>query len=711
MRRYISGNPTFSGGGGGGIVYTPGNDLELSGTTFSLKDTIDVKDITAVDISGLGLYNLSGNGILINNSGFVGINLSGATLEHHLDVSGNVRITGDLTVSGDNISGNTIYASTQFVGDLSGDNISGVNITATDISSNHIYGTNISGVNISGNHIYGTNISGVNISGEHIYGTNISGINISGEHIYGTTISGGTITATQFVGDLSGNVDWTVAVTDKTIHISNLDTGGGDGDLLKVGSADITADQFIKMKANGDVVGVSSGRQADRLLKVGDVAISDNAFLKMNLDVVEGRTTSQVREDLSLEDDDIHEIINTLVSPTLPLTSTYDDANNTLTLSVNTGNSNGALLKIKDNTTLSHATDQFIKIDDTGKVITAVPIKLSAEEVHEIVNTLVSATPPLVSTYDDANDTLTLSVNTGKDATELLKVGDAAISDNAFLKMNLEVVEGRTTTEVREDLSLKDEDIHEIINTLVSATLPLTSTYDDANDTLTLAVETGGGDGDLLKVGSADITGGQFIKMGADGNVVGVSGGLTDENFTATFKTKLTNIATTVVATSGGHVGFRPTNESGQQFFIGGVTANYRKVTLSAAGTGGDEQIYFVLNGNYKSFHSIGSDSRIKLNQTEYPIEDSMNIVRSIKVKKYYNTDLKREVKGFIAQEVEQILPEAVETHDLSEFGKFSDFKMLNYRRLQVHSFGAIQYLEQKILALEQRILELENRN
>jgi len=103
MRRYISGNPTFSGGGGGGIVYTPGNDLELSGTTFSLKDTIDVKDITAVDISGLGLYNLSGNGILINNSGFVGINLSGATPTYHLDVSGNVRITGNLTVSGDTI--------------------------------------------------------------------------------------------------------------------------------------------------------------------------------------------------------------------------------------------------------------------------------------------------------------------------------------------------------------------------------------------------------------------------------------------------------------------------------------------------------------------------------------------------------------------------------------------------------------------------------
>ena len=142
MRRYISGNPTFSGGGGGGgggIVYTAGNDLELSGTEFSLKDTIDVKDITAVDISGLGLYNLSGNGILINNSGYVGINLSGVSPTHHLDVSGNVRITGDLTVSGDTIKIITqelmVEDKNIILGDISGsgsysdDNIQGGGIT------------------------------------------------------------------------------------------------------------------------------------------------------------------------------------------------------------------------------------------------------------------------------------------------------------------------------------------------------------------------------------------------------------------------------------------------------------------------------------------------------------------------------------------------------------------------------------------------------
>jgi uncharacterized protein YoaH (UPF0181 family) len=434
MERYISGAPsTFSGAGGGsggivyytgGIVYTAGNDLVLSGTTFSLKDNIDVRDITAVDISGLGLYNLSGDGILINNSGFVGINLSGASPTHHLDVSGNVRITGNLTAN-------------QFVGNLSGDNISGVNITATDISSNHIYGH---------------------------------------------SISGGTITATQFVGELSGDIPYSKLSNPPTV---------GDGGLTEKNFTGTIASAIV---ANTAKTGITTG-QADAI------------------------------------------------------------------------------------------------VANTAKT----------------------------------------GITTGQ--------ADAIVANTA---------------------------------------------------------KTG------ITTGQADAIVANTAKVGHVG-----------ETFTNTFKTKLTNIATTVFGTgSASHVGFKPNTNGQQHFYIGGSGTNYRKVILSATNVGGsgDAQLYFVLNGTWKSFNNFTSDSRIKLNQTEYPIEDSMNIVRSIKVKKYYNTDLKREVKGFIAQEVEQILPEAVETHDLSEFGKFSDLKMLDYRRLQVHSFGAIHYLEQKILALEQRILELENR-
>jgi uncharacterized protein YjbI with pentapeptide repeats len=329
MRRYISGNPTFSssssGGGGGGIVYTAGNDLTLSRSTFSLTDNIDVRDITAVDISGLGLYNLSGNGILINNSGFVGINLSGVSPTHHLDVSGNVRITGNLTanqfvgnLSGDNISGNTIYASNQFVGDLSGhhiygtnisgvnitatqflgnlsgDNISGVNITASDISSNHIYGHSISGVNItasdiSSNHIYASSISGVNItasdiSSNRIYATSISGVNItasdiSSNHIYGTNISGAGVVNTSGAMTSDTKLATSKAIRDYVNSViaalasaivantakTGITTGQADAIVANTAKTGITSSQADAIVANTAKTGITSS-QADAIV-------------------------------------------------------------------------------------------------------------------------------------------------------------------------------------------------------------------------------------------------------------------------------------------------------------------------------------------------------------------------------------------------------------------------------------------------------------
>lgn len=149
------------------------------------------------------------------------------------------------------------------------------------------------------------------------------------------------------------------------------------------------------------------------------------------------------------------------------------------------------------------------------------------------------------------------------------------------------------------------------------------------------------------------------------------------------------------------------------QLWMGHGGNKWRKIVLEVANPPGssDGQIYFIRDGSWKSWNGISSDSRIKQNQELYPPSDSMNIVRIIKVKKYFNTELQEEVKGFIAQEVEEILPEAVETHDLSEAGKESDFKMLDYRRLQVHAFGAIQFLDSLVQAQQTEINDLKQEN
>ena len=133
---------------------------------------------------------------------------------------------------------------------------------------------------------------------------------------------------------------------------------------------------------------------------------------------------------------------------------------------------------------------------------------------------------------------------------------------------------------------------------------------------------------------------------------------------------------------------------------------SFRKVLLSArdTATSTDAQIYFVRNNVFRSWSGISSDSRIKENQTEYKIEDSMNIVKSLKVKKYFNTDSQKEEIGLIAQEVEKILPDAVSINDLSEFNKETDFRFLDYDKVLVHSLGAIQLLEERLAILEAKI-------
>ena len=89
------------------------------------------------------------------------------------------------------------------------------------------------------------------------------------------------------------------------------------------------------------------------------------------------------------------------------------------------------------------------------------------EKTEDVINTLVSPTLPLTSTYDDANNTLTLSVNTGKDANELLKVGSieingvlkSEITSGQLLIMNGEEVIGKTIGNLQSNILQNGADL------------------------------------------------------------------------------------------------------------------------------------------------------------------------------------------------------------------------------------------------------------
>src|SRR6056297_2853072 len=80
-------------------TYSAGNDLDLSGTTFSLEDDIDVDYVRATGASGLGLYDDASNGIFIEDGGKVGIGTTGPSSKLH--VTGAIYNEGNLVENTD----------------------------------------------------------------------------------------------------------------------------------------------------------------------------------------------------------------------------------------------------------------------------------------------------------------------------------------------------------------------------------------------------------------------------------------------------------------------------------------------------------------------------------------------------------------------------------------------------------------------------------
>lgn len=121
----------------------------------------------------------------------------------------------------------------------------------------------------------------------------------------------------------------------------------------------------------------------------------------------------------------------------------------------------------------------------------------------------------------------------------------------------------------------------------------------------------------------------------------------------------------------------------------------------------------FEFNGVFKAqFSSIDgslslfSDARLK-EEIEPAIAPLLGKLMQLKPAKYYYKDsravAKEKTLGLVAQEVEKVFPELVQTED-------GGYKMLNYSGLTIVSIKAIQELQQTVLNQQQEITAIKER-
>lgn len=117
---------------------------------------------------------------------------------------------------------------------------------------------------------------------------------------------------------------------------------------------------------------------------------------------------------------------------------------------------------------------------------------------------------------------------------------------------------------------------------------------------------------------------------------------------------------------------------------------------------------------------STGSDSRIKKNVVSADYDLLYSIVKNIDLKyfewDYQNDEINSTIKdkhsiGFIAQEVKQFYPKAVEITDETERFNIPDFHNLNVDQLNKAMYGALKKAINKIELLEERIKTLEDKH
>ena len=120
----------------------------------------------------------------------------------------------------------------------------------------------------------------------------------------------------------------------------------------------------------------------------------------------------------------------------------------------------------------------------------------------------------------------------------------------------------------------------------------------------------------------------------------------------------------------------------------------------------GQDKEHHVLNAN-NSYGSL-SDVRFKTNIVDLK-DDSLDKILQLRPvsfnwKEEYGKDSDKYMVGYIAQEVEKVLPNIVDTHDHSGNDGLKDEKSINHPHLIPYLVKSIQQLSAKIDKLEKQL-------
>jgi len=267
-----------------------------------------------------------------------------------------------------------------------------------------------------------------------------------GQTVYGSTlvettsVSSDYTTAGEeivFVDSSSGSV---------TVTLSTVDTESG------------RSVQVIDLAGSAGTNSIIVGTENSETIDGNSTFTLDRNFLSAKF-ACDGSNwyTSEVQ---GLSQEQVQDIVGNFISGGTNISTTYDDANDTLT--IDTSALDAEEVDDRVNNLLTGGTNITVSYDDTGDTLTIDADQLNEEQVEDIVAGLLVGGDKMSFTYDDGSDTLTVDTS-----------------------------------------ALDTEEVQDTVNNLLSPGDNVVLNYDDANDSLTIQSPTvDGADGAQHTAGS-----------------------------------------------------------------------------------------------------------------------------------------------------------------------------------------------------------------